>query len=695
MEKEERKRYRHRFWGLTAVVVAVFAILVFNLWRLQIAEGSYYNMMAQGNVTQLVSIPATRGDIIDKNGKLLATSVPEFDLAIDWLDLEQAQNGNLQEVVRRLATYVKPYWPNSAESLENITEDILATIQDHQDDRYRPVTILSNVNDNLQAVIAEHKDELPGVSIQANPVRSYPLGTLAGQDIGYVRQISQSEIAQFNQNPDAQKAGFEYAPGDIVGKMGVEKSYDFWLRGKDGIEKVEVDNNAQPVSQEILQQPQPGMTVQLTLDANLQQVVENTLDNVIKNIQKTNPQAQSGAAVVLDVNTGKILAMASRPAMNPNDLIGTISQATADQYFVNSDAASLNRVISGLYAPGSTFKMITAMAALQSKVTTPTEKVADVISSLGSATAQAQGFPEWGGNNFGLVNIYQAIAKSSDIYFQVMGERVFAANPELIKQIANEFGLGEYTGVDLPGEAKGIAPSPAWKKSYYTPYYQQLYSQQIADIESKYAKQIAQAPDSQTKQKLQQEEDAAKQQAQADYQSNLAQNVDWHLYDSFNNAIGQGYNDYTPLQLANYVATIVNGGIHYQPYIVDKIIYPLTGKVVKQNSPTIINRVSISPDILNTVKQGMEGTTSAGGTAGFLFANVPQFSGGGKTGTAQIGSKGTIAGKEYNGVFVAFAPYDHPQIAFAGVVDHGGEGGDTAGLVAKAAFMQYFGWKEN
>ncbi|MHB1653664.1 MAG: penicillin-binding protein 2 [Desulfitobacteriaceae bacterium] len=694
MEEKERKPFVHRLWGLTVVVLLIFGILGFNLWRLQVVNGSYYAAMAKGNVMQLVTLPATRGDIVDRTGKLLATSVPEFALTLDWLDLQEATKSNWKDVIRRLAGYVKPYWPNTAESMDSITEDILVMVQNHQWERYRPMTILPNVSQSLQAVVAEHQEELPGVSVEAVPVRSYPQGTLSGQNLGYVREISDQEISQFNKDPDAQKAGFQYQQGDIVGKMGVEKSYDYWLHGKEGVQQVEVDNNARPVAKTVLQAPEPGKTIQLTLDADLQRVVENKLDDVIHSSQKDHPDAQAGAAVVIDVHTGKILAMASRPSMNPNDLIGVISDATANKYFKNKDAASLNRALSGVYPPGSTFKMITAMAALKTGVTNPNEYIADRMSSLGSASAQSQGFMEWGGGqDYGPMNLYRALAWSSDIYFQVMGRRVFDANPEMVKQLANEFGLGVLSGVDLPGEAKGIAPSAEWKKAYYQPYYDQEHQKKLAAIDSDYASKIKQAPDQKTKDKLQREENANKKAVDVWYNQMISQFVDWHIYDSFNNAIGQGYNAYTPLQLANYVATIVNGGQHYRPYIVDKIFDPVTRKVLKQNEPKGLDAVSVSPDDLNIVKKGMSGVTSGEGTANWLFSDVPEFSGGGKTGTAQIGSKDTIAGELYNGMFVAFAPYDNPQIAFAGVVEYGGHGGDTAGLVAKAAFMQYFGWK--
>lgn len=683
MEERERKPFSYRFWGLSIIVVLVFAILGFNLWRLQISKSSYYATMAKGNVMQMVAVPATRGDIKDRNGTVLATSVPEFSLTIDWLDLQNAKNTNWKVVVSHLAGFIKPYWPNQAESVEAITEDIFVMIQNQQWERYRPVTVLSNVPETLQSVVAEHQNELPGVSVDALPVRSYPQGTLMGQVLGYVREISENEIPQFNQQPLALKDNFAYAQGDIIGKMGVEKSYDYWLRGKEGVQQVEVDNSARPINKQIVQPAQPGKTIQLTIDANLQQTVQNSLDGVIADVQKAHPDAQTGAAVVIDVKTGKILAMASRPYMNPNDLIGNISNDVADKYFVKKDAASNNWALSGIYPPGSTYKMITAMAALQAGVVSPTESFSDVMSSLGPANVQIQGFPEWGGNNFGMVNMKRGLALSSDIYFEIVGRRAFDSNPELMKQLSNEFGLGVKSGIDLPGEAIGLAPSAEWKKKYMG----DIRNEKLKAIETDYATKISQVPDEKTKQNLLNKKNAEIQGVNDQYP------IDWKIYDSFNNSIGQGDNTYTPLQLANYVATLVNGGNHMKPYVVDKVLDPVSGNVVLQNQPQVLNKVSVSPQNLETVKQGMAAVTSGEGTAAWLFADLPQYSGGGKTGTAQIGSKNTIAENLFNGMYVAFAPYDDPQIAFAGVVAYGGHGGETAGLVAKAAFMQYFGWK--
>lgn len=691
METRERKVFNHRLTIFSVVVILVFVVLAFNLWKLQIAKAAYYSQKAESNVVKTVITSAVRGSVTDSNGVILAKSVPKSTLVLDWTDLQQV-NKDWKSVVEKLAGYIKPYWKYSNQSVDLIAEDILVMIRNQQWESYKPVVVMEDVPLELQAIIAEHANELPGVSIQAVAVRVYPQNYLAGQLLGYVREISSEEIEQFNKQGEEIGDTYQYTQGDLVGKMGVEKTYDYWLRGTHGIDRVGVDSKARPVVKETIQEAQPGNTIQLTIDSSLQKVVEDELERIIEGIQQQHPDAQAGAVVVTEVNTGKVLAMASRPYMNPNDLTGTISDETAEKYFRSQDAASFNRAITGLYPPGSTFKMLTGMAALQKGVVTPNETVLDLMSSLGGADAQLQGIEEWGGNRFGYVDIYSALAHSSNIYFQVMGRRVFENDPEYLRNVAHEFGLGVKSGIDLPGEAIGIAPSAAWKKEYSKPYYDRKYEKQLQDIQSKYAKLEAgaSAEDIQKYEKSKQKEIN---QVEWEYDQNTTYHVEWRLFDSFNSSIGQGYNSYTLIQMANYTATIVNGGKHYQPYVVDKIINPLTGEIVKQNQPTLLNQVSISQENLEIIKKAMSEVTSGEGTASWLFADVPEFTGGGKTGTAQIGSKYSVLGESYNGMFVAFAPYDNPQIAFAGVVEYGGHGGDTAGYVAKAAFKKYFGWK--
>lgn len=688
-ENKEKKPYILRLWGLGIVVFLVFAILGFNLWRLQIAEASYYESKAQGNIMKLVSIPANRGDILDRKGELLVTSVPEFALTIDWMELQNSQGKNWKETIAILAEYIEPFWPIKGQSVEFIAEDILVMMQNQQWERYRPITVLNDVNDELKAIIAEHKNELPGVDVVALPVRDYPRGNLAGHIIGYVREVSsEEEITQFNNNPLALADGFKYSQGDMVGKMGVEKSYDYWLRGVEGTQMVIVDNNARPISKEIIEPAQPGKTLQLTIDKELQEIMQNSLDGVFETVQKEYPEANMGAAVVIEVKTGRILGMTSRPYMDPNDLTGIISEETSHRYFQADDAASFDRAISGTYPPGSAFKMATALAGLHAGVVTPYEQFNS--SNTAATLGTVHGVEEWLWGGFGMVDLNRAMARSSNTYFQAVAQRIFNKNGELLRQISNEFGLGVYSGIDIPGEAKGHAPSPEWKKSTFGPRYERERDKGIAEIEKKYTKLLAEAKDEDARKKLARQKQNEINQVEAEYAYNIRWYVDWQYFETFNTSIGQGDNLYTPLQLANFVATLVNGGKRMQPYVVDKILDPVTGEVVFENKPIVRNTVSVSPEILETVKQSMSKVTSGEGTASFLFADVPEFSGGGKTGTAQIGSRDSKS--TYNGVFVAFAPYDDPQVAFAGVVEQGGHGGGTAGLVAKDAFVHYFGW---
>lgn len=691
MESVNRKDFHKHLTGLGIVVIVVFLILGFNLWRLQIAKADHYAELAESNVMKTVSTPAVRGPIVDTNKVVIAQSVPRFALVLDWTELQRV-NKDWKSVVANLAAYIKPYWRYPNQSVELITEDIFVMIRNQQWDSHRSVIILEDISPELQATIAENSNTLPGVSIQAIAVREYPQKKVLGQVLGYVREVSDTELLQFNKQAEETGDSYRYEPGDLVGKTGIEKSYDNWLRGDHGIERVGIDSNARPIIK-TFQEAKPGHTIQLTVDSELQLAIENKLDEIILNIQKTEPQAQAGAAVVIEVNTGKVLAMASRPFMDPNDLIGILSDETAQRYFTSVDAASFNRALSGVYPPGSTFKMITGMAALEAGVVSPNDFFNGSISSLGSPEIQRQGIAEWGGNHFGMVNIYRALAKSSNIYFQIVGRRVFEKEPELIRQICHEFGLAVPSGIDIPGEGIGVAPSPQWKSDYYKPYYDRVREENLKKIDEKYEPLIQDLTNENDRLRVLRQKNQEISSVELDYKQKVDFYVNWRVFDSFNNSIGQGYNSYSLLQLANAVATMVNGGKLYKPYLVDKIYDTITGEIVHENKPEVRGEVSVSPETLEVIKKAMSEVTSNEGTTNWLFFDVPQFSGGGKTGTAQLGSKDTPKGQFYNGMFVAFAPYDNPQIAFAGVVEFGGTGGDTAGRVAKEAFIQYFDWK--
>jgi penicillin-binding protein 2 len=760
----ENKVVSSRLAGLGVFCVLLFMLLAFNLWHLQIVNFDYYAEKAMGNVLKPTATSTVRGPIVDKNGVVLAKSVSDMALVLDWTEL-QSQSEQWQSIIKRLAHYVKPYWPYPQQSPELIAEDICVMIRNQQWKNYKPVVVMEDVPESLRAVVAEHSNELPGVRVEPLAKRVYPNGTLMGQVLGYVREISPEELDAFNAaeiefytdgmglinentgmganneesaggseeyaavhaavdpvngaaagpvhavadpvNDAVDPAngegsansgevaedtnGFIYRQGDLVGKMGVEKSFDLWLRGREGLDRVEIDKHGRPVSRFMVQPPQVGSTVYLTIDSALQRDVEQSLDEVIERVQRTtDPKAGVGTAVVIEVKTGKILAMVSKPYMDPNDLVGIMSNEMADRYFTGSEAATKNRAIMEMYPPGSVYKMLVASSALQLGVITPEDTVYGSLSSLGPGGVQAQAAGEWGGNHFGWVNLYRGLAKSSNIYFQSIGRRVFDADPEYMRKIGNEFGFGVRSGIELPGEVAGIAPSPQWKEEYFGPAYEARYQERLQEIEDKYLPLLSQAKGQSEISELEAKKKSEAGALTAEYEANKKYYVDWRLSDSFYNSIGQGYNANTLLQLANYVATIANGGTNYKPQIVEKIVDTVTGEVIKEYEPEVLNRVSISPENLTIIREAMSLVTKGEGTAAFVFADMPNYSGGGKTGTAQVGNKDD---KNYfKGTYVAYAPYDDPEIAVAVMVEYGGTGGDTAGRVAKAAFKSYFGW---
>ena len=693
MEEQERDALKIKLVFVSLVVFLIFAILVMQLWKIQIVQGSVYAADSKGNILRTIVMPAPRGDIVDSRGKVLATSEPRFAVTLDWLDLQQAQGYNLKDVVSKLAHYVKPFWSDSTESESQITEDILAKVQMQQFARYENVVVMQNISPQLQAILAEHQDELPCINVEALPYRTYPLQTMAGHELGYVREVSASQLPQFQAK--AKAAGLSsdtYQQGDLVGQMGVENSYDLYLRGKNGSQVVEVDNTARPVQLVQDNKPVVGDTVQLNIDSDLQGVISNAMDSVISGLQKNgHPLAGAGAAVVIDVKTGKIIAMVSKPSMNPNALVGDISQATFNQYFGDSSSSSprlgWSRAFQSTYAPGSTFKMIVGMAALQAGVITPNSLFGDTVASLSHPNAGV-------GNDYsgsrGKVDLGEGLALSINVYFEHLGELVMNSNPERLAQVAHEFGLGKLTGVDIPGESSGVAPSPAWKEQLNGPLLKQILQNALALLQKQYKADLAKATTDTQRKQIEAQYNLNKQNAIYTYNQNFKWEAGWQWFDTYNTSIGQGDNKYTILQLADYVATIANGGHHMQPYLVNKVIAP-DGKVVLQNEPKQLNGVDISQQTLDEIKQAMQGVVTRNiGTAYGVFNNIPNFTGGAKTGTAQLGSKGTAGANEYNGTFVAFTPYNNPQIAFAGVIEHAEWGSNSAGVVADAAFYQYY-----
>lgn len=671
----EKKEQALRVTILMVLLGIIFAGLVSRLFYLQVIENQQYQQVSESNRLRLISTPARRGDILDRDGELLATSKPVFAIL-----LTPSNNIDVEAVAEKLETTLN--------DPEITKESILETVS-KQTRKYVPVEITRVPYEDrgweTVARLEENRMELPGVSIEEQPLRIYPKGNLAGHIIGYVGKINETELEENRQ--------YQYGIQDWIGKTGVERfaeliTYDqgtvVGLRGNDGVRQVEVDAGNRRVQELTSIKPVTGHNVVLTIDSDLQKVLEDSMDEVIANLQKNNPKAMAAAAVVIDVKTGAILAAASRPGINPNDFVDGSYPEKQDYYNNSTKKPLFNRVFQGTYPPGSTFKMITGMAALESGVN-PSFRV-----TCTGAYWNAPYIKCW--NVHGSVNYFRAMGGSCNTYFQEAGRR---AGIEKISKIAKEFGLGEKTNtLGILTESGGIMPDPQWKKALYEPIVEKNYTEKREKLEEELAAKLNGLTEEEAE-KVRRDYENKLKTLEAQYKIDYKFYTSWQPYDTYNTSIGQGSNNYTVIQLANYVATIANGGNRYRPYLVDRIVSS-TGKVVRQYEPELLNRVSVSPENLALTRRAMKAVTDPGGTSYSLFRHFPSHIGvGAKTGTAQTGRAGDRKDRDFHGTFLAFAPYDDPQIAFAAIVEYGDSGGGSGGLIARDVFEEYFGLNQN
>jgi len=442
------------------------------------------------------------------------------------------------------------------------------------------------------------------------------------------------------------------------------------LRGQDGGRQVEVDNMARPVRDLGVKEPVPGSNLVLTIDYKVQKAAEEALARSSQEALKQGyNEARAGAAVALDVRTGAVLAMASYPGYDPVKLSGVLSQKDYNEIFNSPWKPILNRTLLS-YAPGSTFKMIVAMAGLETNTVSPQDSISDP-----GYFVWGRRYNDWKLDGHGQVNMIRAIKVSCDTYFYQLGLKVGIDN---IARIAKEFGLGEKTGIELPGEDTGVIPSPTTKLQLRKDYLSSSSLQKVQEIEQRYNDLLAKAVSEEQRRQLLKK--------RADELIAVDWELAWHDYDTIISAIGQGDNRYTMIELANYVATIANGGVLRKPFLVQRVVDP-NGKIIKENNPVEISRVNVSAKTLAVVREGMrEVTLPPDGTAYGFFTGFPPVAA--KTGTAEV------AGHDTHALFVAFAPYDTPEIAVAVIMEHGGHGGTIAGPVAESMLAAYFGLPE-
>ena len=655
---------RYRFLVLKIMAFVMLAMITVRLFSLQIINGEVYYKTASSRLSAAVVNKAPRGDILDRYGNVLVSNKSGYSVL---LHKASSKNEKINSVVGELVkilistengisdtlpiSVVEPYefvfsddtekenwfmsckytgeYINSDMTAQEVL-DILCSIYeiqgyDGEQRRYvagirymadvkefsslNPITVAENIN---AAAVAEIKQaNLDGVSVTENYVRQYTNPGFATHILGRVGQISAEE---YEKNKDK-----GYGINDIIGKQGVERWAESYLRGTDGIEATtaEVDGKEVELAKKV--EPTPGNYVMLTIDSELQKTLESSLENTINSIGN---DCKSGAAVVLDCNSGDTLAIASYPTYD-------MSRFNEDYSALVSDKSNpmINRAVSGLYSPGSTFKPLTAIAGIQSGVL----KKNETITCTGVYRYYEDYQPScWIWSEYNATHshqdVTQAIENSCNVFFYELGRRL---GIDRLDEYAKKFGLGEYTGIELTEEASGHMASPEYKKEVV-----------LNVIDS-----------------------------------------GWFGGDTLQAAIGQSYSLFTPVQLANYCATVANGGTRYKVNLIDSIRSSVDGSVVEEFQPQVVEKIDIAPDTMSKIHDGMKKVVDEG-SARSIFEGYP-IKVGGKTGTAQLG------GGANNAIFIAFAPFDNPQIAIAVVLEHGVRG-TNAGRVARDVFDQYF-----
>ncbi|OUN00544.1 MAG: penicillin-binding protein 2 [Firmicutes bacterium ZCTH02-B6] len=592
------------------VLLLVLLLLAGRMWQLQIVHGEHYAALADGNRMRRLSISAPRGAIRDREGRVLADNRLAFTVSIVPGGLVEDR----EAVVERLGRI-----------LGRSPEEIEATLQGNQRAYpYEPLRVARDVPPEVAVAVEEQRMDLPGVMVEQEPIRRYPAGNIASHVLGYLQLASPEDLASYD----------GYRTSDLVGRIGVERAYEGYLRGQRGFQQVEVNALSRPIRVLGTVPPAPGNDLVLTLDLELQraatEAVAEQLERLKQEAGRQGPPG-GGAVVVLDVKTGGVLALVSYPEYDPNKFL------TGDRgaYFAELEKDPLsplfNRAIQGAYAPGSSFKPITLLAALERRVTTADE----VYVATGVVEIGGRVFRDWtitrGLPPAGPVNAVTAMERSVNDYFYVMGSR---AGVQAIAATARALGLGGSAGLDIwPQDAAGLVPDPAWKRA--------------------------------------------------------SQGEIWYPGDTANLSIGQGFLQVTPLQLAVMYMGLANRGTVYEPYLVQAIVSP-TGETLYRREPRLLSYLEASPSSWNAVHQGLVAVTSGErGTARSAFARFP-VKVAGKTGSAQV-----APGRETHAWFAAYAPADDPEVALAVLLEYGGGGGAAAAPVACRVLAAYFGFDGN
>ena len=596
--------YRLRFRRLFALVLIAFAVLIVRMAYLQVIKGDEYKLRSESNSVRLRKLKPFRGLIMDSRRQVLVDNQPAFDLIYvpsRIMDISQITSAVAGVYAKRGLT---------------LSADLLALGKTKP---FVPVRLERNINLEKIALVETHALDLPGVVVEVVPVRKYLGGDIISHIIGYTGEISREELEEWESD--------EIGPGDIIGKAGLEKLLDPYLTGRPGAEQVEVNVTGRVIKSLGSVAPVSGLNAVLTIDFDLQTVAVNALEG------------RNGAVVVLDTRDGSVLVLISSPSFDPNLFHGGISQRDWDKLARDPRHPMENRAVSGQYPPGSTYKIVTAAAALSEGLITPeTRFYCNGSFSLGNRSYRC-----WQRHGHGWVNLHRALVESCDVYFYNLGK---ALGVDKLAEYARSFGFGVRTGIDLPREKPGLVPTREWKlKRFKEP---------------------------------------------------------WQPGENIPISIGQGFDLVTPLQLAGAYAALANGGILWHPRLV-KQIEEADGRIVKQFPPQQAGTVSLSAPHLEMIRRGLWGVVNEpGGTGGALRRPEGDVAGKTGTAQVvglpqdDRARRARILSGRFrdHALFACFAPHKQPEIAVTVIVENAGHGGSVAAPIARKIVDAYFQLKK-
>jgi penicillin-binding protein 2 len=628
---------------LSALVVIGFAALFMRLWALQVLSGSQYAARAQANQVRTVRVEAPRGPIVDAHGNILVTNKPVTSVELSPAGMPKSYAARAAEV-RAIAKV-------AGVSVRHVSKLIVE--RKRAGDMLTPIVIRTEATGPMLMYLQERAASFPGLTLARSYIRRYPHGSVAAQLLGYDGQISQQELKTLAKNG--------YEPGDVIGQTGIESALDMYLRGVPGSARVRVDSLGRPRSPRLLTAaPQPGQTVRLTIDTQLQIAAQTALDDGIQRARTSGQWAADGGAIVaLNPNDGSILAMASSPSYDPSVYSGRVTrrelaaQGLTPKTALDRNYPALNRALDGTYPPGSAFKPLTAIAALQEHLIKPYTFYPCTGSYVAPEDTAHHVFHNWDRFVNQGMDLPTALAQSCDTYFYDIGNKFFLLPKDRgqpIQRWARRFGFGRTSGSDLTPQARGLVPTIGWRHRMFT-----------------------------------------KRTDPTNWQIDRL----WKPGDSIQLAIGQGDLTVTPLQMARFYAAIANGGKLVTPHILMNVENP-NGTIVPTAPPPVPRPIpGLEPANLKVVQQGLfEATHDPYGTSFGVFGSFPQPIAG-KTGTAQKavrlpGFTGLRDQSWWCGYGPANEPTTPPQIVVCAVIENGGEGGAAAAPAAERVFAKFF-----